>query len=346
MKLDTHSQKLGRWTVLALSISSTTLLFASPQLAPIGGSEIAEFIQMDMRSDNAMSGTDVIVRMDDDTAILTGTARTMAQTERAAARAIATEGVRAVVNQVRIAPAEGILEKAKSALAHQKMFPSEKVIVTSTGSGISLSGQVGSADEKELAREVVSEVPGVVVIRNELAVTFTGGREDSQIEEQLRFITKNDPLCTGLTLKPSVQSGVVTWRGEVGSRAELARLVRRSQVSGVRDVRTSGVRIDGNLAMEGLGDKAYSNEESLTSLRDALDRDSRVNSKSVRVKFENGIVSLKGEVASLGEKEAVESSARCVPGVLRVSNDLEITENPTPRNEMKFTSPPVVKPRH
>lgn len=351
MKPKIHHRKSGHWAALTLiTLGSVTALFASPQLAPSGESEIAEFIQMDVKGDAGMAGADVDIRLDHDIAILTGSARTLAQTERAASRAIASQGVRGVVNQIRVkpAPASDILGRAESALGNQKMFHADNVAVSSTGSRIFLTGKVGTWDEKDLARQLVSEVPGVVAIENDIVVTFASSRDDSQIEEQLRFLIKDDPLCTGLDLTVSVRSGVVTLDGQVGSRGELNRLVRRSRVSGVTDVRVSGLRIDGNLALEGVEDKTYSQRESLTVLRDSLDRDPRIAAKSVRSKLEDGVLTLKGDVGSLSEKDAVESSARCIPGVLHVSNELGIkgaSEIGNNDGEMKFASPPLNLPR-
>ena len=353
MKPKTSHQKAGQWaTFSVIAISSANLLFATPQSAPSGESEVGEFIQMDISSDKKLQGSEMNVRIENGIAIISGTAVTLAQIERATARAIASEGVKVVLNQVSIAsdPSSNIAEKAKTALRKQKIFLADGVVVSAQGSRISLSGKVGALDEKDLAREIVSEIPGVVAIDNNLVVTFEGIREDSQIASQLRFMINDDPLYEGLHLVANVKSGTVSLSGEVGSRGEYDRLVRRSYVTGITDVQVSALSINTDLAMEGLADKEYSQDQSMEALKAALNVDSRIDAKTIQPEMSVGVVTLKGSVPNIAASDAVESTARGIPGILRVSNELKIdggTEIAAARGGLKFASvAPLMKPGH
>ncbi|GAA5122824.1 BON domain-containing protein [Luteolibacter yonseiensis] len=350
MKPKTSHHPAGQWTALSiLVLASAQLSLATPEAAPSGESEVADFIQTDIRADSRLRGAEIDVRIENNIAILTGTANSLAQAERATTRANASEGVLAVSNQVRIKPGKtgDLAARAKAVLAKQKTFTANGVAVTADGSRVLLNGEVGTPDEKDLAREIVSEVPGVLAIENNLTVTYEGIREDSQITEQLHFIIQDDPLYEGLDLVASVKSGTATLSGEVGSRGELDRLIRRSYVTGVTDVQVSNLSINRNLQMEGLVDKNYSREESLAALKGALAADPRIDARTIRSEMADGVITLSGSVRQITESDAVESTARGIPGVLSVSNQLRIsnsgTEMATAKREVESASVPVMQ---
>lgn len=55
-----------------------------------------------------------------------------------------------------------------------------------------------------------------------------------------------------------------------------------------------------------------------------LDAGVSVDAQNCKVIVENGVVTLRGQVASQAEKDSVESLAKAVPGVTRVDNMLEV----------------------
>jgi osmotically-inducible protein OsmY len=349
MKTPSLTHGIGRGIALAVIIGSSSLATATPEAPPEGEDASTEFIQTDVNADTKLEGAKIQVRVEKQIAILTGQSRTLAQAERAAARAIASANVNAVVNQVEVLPNPNIATAAKSVLRDQKMFRANDVTVKVSGPRVSLTGKVGTWDEKDLARELISEVPGVVAIDNKLEITFEGVRTDAQIEEQLRFLIKDDPLYEGLNLAATVKDGTVRLSGEVGSRGEYDRLVRRSYVTGIVDVQISGLSINRQLALEGLDDKDYTTEQSLEALHAALAADSRINAKAIRADMVEGEIALKGSVGNPAEKDAVEATARAIPGVLRVASQLKISSGSGIADgkhaEFKAASPPLMKPR-
>lgn len=331
MKPKNQFLTLGQWALFsAISLGSATHLLATPQMEPSGAAETAEFIQVDFQGDSQLKGATPQIRIDGGVAIITGKAKSISQVERATARAIACSEVRVVVNQMEIEPAPTgkFADRVKLAFKNQKMVRNDDITVTTNGSRVSLSGEVGTADEQDLARKIVSQVAGVTGIDNNLVVNFEGVRTDAQIAAQLKFMISNDPLCTGLDLVVKVKDGTVTLNGDVGSKGEVERLLRRSYVTGIMEVDVSQVSIDRNLAMEGLGDKNYSSDESLEAMKMALEHDSRINAGTIQLAMdESGTMTLNGTVERVAQRDAVESTARNVPGVLKVSNQLRIHDD-------------------
>lgn len=315
----------------AVILGSQSVLLATPEMGPSGPGEIKEFILMEVNSDSHMTGAKINVTFRDGIAILTGTSPTLNQSERAAARALATDGVRGVVNQIRVNPAasaEGVREKALAALKAEPALDASRIDVAVADGSLELKGQVGTWDEQELARDVVSAVKGVSIIENRLEVTFDTVRTDAQIQAQIAHMIADDPLYEGLHLRATVKEGIVTLGGEVGNRGEYDRLVRRAYVTGVFAVKATKLTLNSDLAMEAMGDKDFTPAETLSTLKQALAADNRVEAKNIQLTFNEGVVVLDGVVKSGGERAAAESTSRGVPGVRTVSNQLRVV-NPT-----------------
>lgn len=339
----------SRWTAFSVAtLGSATLLLATPQMDPEGVTEVSEFIQMEIYHDMMMKGSEVTVDVQEGIATLTGSTVSLAQAERAAAKALTSPEVLTVVNRIEISPREegSVLSSARSLLASQKVVGASRISLSISGSHIVLEGEVGSLDERELAREIVSEAPGATAVENNLSVSFLSIRSDKQIAAQLIYTTNDDPLFTGLDINPKVTDGIVTWNGEVGSRGEFDRLIRRSYVTGVFEVDASGVSVNGNLAMEAVEDKNYSPSQSLEALTAAIAHDPRLKSENISADMNQGTITLKGVVQSTAQSDAAELTARCIPGVLTVTNrisvdgDQQIATNP---KDFKAASPKLVE---
>jgi len=151
----------------------------------------------------------------------------------------------------------------------------------------------------------------------------------------------NDPLYDGLHLSVSVKEGMVRLKGEVGTRGEYSRLVRRSSVTGVFDVNADQLKVNGDLAMEAVEDKHFSPDQMNAALADAVKADDRIDANAVSFRLSEGIVTIEGTVIREDEKFAAESTARGVPGVMAVSNRIRVSEA---RPEVAANAP-LVTPR-
>ncbi len=348
MKPSYALKSISRWSAFsAATLGSVALLFATPQMDPEGVIEVSEFIQMEIFHDTMMEGSDVTVEINDGIATLTGTTDSLAQAERAAAKALTSPDVLTVVNRIAISPQEksDILSKAKSLLASQKVIDASRISVSTNGSHIVLDGEAGSIDEGELAREIVSETPGVTAVENHLVIDFLSIRTDEQIAAQLEYTVNDDPLFTGLSIAPKVKDGIVAWKGEVGSRGEFDRLIRSSYVTGVIEVDASNVSVNGDLAMEAVEAKDYTPSQSIEALTAAIKHDPRLESENISADMNQGVITLNGSVESIAKSDAAELTARAIPGVLGVSNRLSVGQGGLAVNhkDFKAASPKLVK---
>lgn len=314
-----------RWMTLAAAIG---LASATPEFGPQGDSETADFIAMDVKADKRMVGCKVEVTVENGIATLNGTALSLEQAERAAARAMATNEVRAVVNRLRIidpiAKDAVLAERVQQRLAKNESIDASRIRVLVDGRKATLTGQVGSWDEQELAREIATEIPGLREINNRLEVTFDTVRTDAAIKAQILHMVHDDPLCDGITVDVKVKDGVVSLGGEVGSSTEKDQLVHRSHVTGVTDVWADDIMINRDLAMEGMRGKVAKPAETLRSLQDAFASDPRLKGADIEASAAGNQVTLTGIVPSDEARAAAESTARGIPGVMIVANEIRI----------------------
>jgi osmotically-inducible protein OsmY len=319
-----------RWMILAAALGTVSVspLTATPQQSPEGSSEISAFIKMDVKGDRQMTGASINATTEKGIVILEGSALSLDQSERAAAYAMATKGVRAVINHVRIVKptvSDDVLgDRILHSLAKSPALDAAKIQVRVQDQRAFLSGEVGTWDEQELARSLAAETPGVREIDNRLAVNFETIRSDGAIKAQILHLVKHDPLYDGVRVDVSVKDGVARISGEVGSHGEKERLIRGARVTGVMDVKGDDIVVNTDLALDGLIDKNFTHAETLASLSDALAMDTRVEGSHINSTLAEGIITLTGTTPTSIAKTAAESTARGLPGVIGVSNELII----------------------
>jgi osmotically-inducible protein OsmY len=314
-----------RWTILAAAIGSAA---ATPELGPSGTVEIADFIAMDVKADRQMNGSKVEVAVEGDLVTLSGTALSLQQAERAVARAKATDGVRAVVNRLRIidpiAKDAVLAERVQQRLGKSPALDAKRVQVSVDKRRAVLRGQIGSWDEQELAREIATEIPGIKEVDNRLEVTFDTVRTDAQIKAQLEYMISDDPLYAGITIDVKVKDGMVDLGGAVGSMSEKEQLVHRSHVTGVTGVKTDDLMVSRELAMEGLSGKVPSEKATLEALSAAIAADPRLKQADIRAEMDKHVMKLSGTVPNEEVRAAAESTARGLPGVSVVANEIQV----------------------
>lgn len=296
-------------------------------MEPTEDIEVADFLQMELYHDEMMADSEITVKIDGGIATLTGTAKSLAQIERATARAYSNREVLSVVNMVSVqaAPNSTIGPATKALLANQKMLDASAIKVASEGSRVILNGEVGSLDESELARELASQTTGVTGVVNNLSVNFLSIRSDEQIAAQLAFEVSDDPIYAGLDIVPTVREGEVFWNGEVGSRGEFSRLIRISYVTGVIEVHANQLAINSDLKMEETEDKDYTPSQSVEAFTASVSADPRLSGTNIRGEFVEGTMIVSGTVETASQSDAAEMTARGIPGILTVNNQLVLS---------------------
>lgn len=334
-----------RWMMLAAAINTAT---ATPEMGPEGGPDTADFIAMDIKADRQLVGCKLDVSVDNSIATVSGTALSLQQAERAVARAKAIDGVRAVVSRVRIvdpvAKDAVLTERVEKRLVSHGAVDATRVKVSVNHRFATLSGEIGSWDEQELVREIATEIPGIAGVENRLEVTFDTVRTDDAIREQIRYMVADNPLFTGVNVDVMVKEGVVSLGGEVGSPGEKDQLVHLSHVTGVTEVWADDIMINSDLAMEGMSGKVPSEHDTLKAFNAAIAADDRLANADIRGELTERVLKLTGTAPTREARTAAESTARGLPGISIVSNEIRVTGEGSTAQNMKDPRVAAVTP--
>lgn len=180
---------------------------------------------------------------------------------------------------------------------------------------VTLSGAVETYAVKMAAEEAAQRVDGVRAVANELTVRTPLTHNDTDIAKAAA-----DALAANVSVPPdaievTVQNGKVTLRGEVNWAFQ-----RVAAVHSVRNLR--GVRDVVNLIQ--LKQPKVSASDVSAGIQRALVRAAEVDADRVRVRTDDGEVTLTGTVRSLSEKWEASSAALRAKGVTRVINNIEV----------------------
>ncbi|MNT19786.1 periplasmic protein [compost metagenome] len=184
------------------------------------------------------------------------------------------------------------------------------------GGTVLLEGITESLIEKRVAEQVVARVEGVSRVENRLRVRAMPQRTDEVIAMHVRNALTEDPYLSERDLVITVQAGVVKLSGHQDALAKkrLAGLVAW-WVPGVTDVEN---------AIAVVPDEEDSDQEILTSIRVAFDKDKLVDALRFHVEVLNGHVTLYGLARSEAERNMAEEDVWMTWGVQGVENRVEI----------------------
>jgi len=194
------------------------------------------------------------------------------------------------------------------------------------GGAVTLSGEVASYPEKLLAAKAVQRVHGVTAIAQEITVRVTGGTNDSDIAREAGEALER-AVDVPESVMASVHDHVVTLSGEVDSRHQWAAAERTVH-------RTRGVTGVLNLITIRPVAMASGVEAAITA---AFVRNARLESRNITVTTSaGGLATLNGTVRSWAECSDAEEACWAAPGVMEVSNRLQIEYDVTDGLQIEY----------
>lgn len=137
---------------------------------------------------------------------------------------------------------DNVIEAKAAMHLSQASFPSSHITVTSYEGNVLLSGEIGTAEEKEKATEIAKSVNEVNRVYNELAVmksvSFTTRMNDSITASKIRAALLDNPKVTITAVKVVVDRGIAYLLGSVTEAEGQAIAKIASKVKGVSKVVT------------------------------------------------------------------------------------------------------------
>lgn len=194
---------------------------------------------------------------------------------------------------------------------------------------VDLKGTVNVFQDKEDADKKAHHIKGVTAVRNEIQVA---GPEvsDQELQQKLVKALEYDRVGYGTTafnaIAVNVQNGVVTLSGHAYGPVDAESAVGLvSNTPGVKDV-VDDIQVDPVSPMDDririAVFRAVYSFPSLTKY--AMDP-----GKPIRISVQNGNVTLYGAVDNQADKDAAGLRANSVPGVFKVTNDLQVANQPS-----------------
>jgi osmotically-inducible protein OsmY len=184
---------------------------------------------------------------------------------------------------------------------------------------VKLTGTVPNYYAKHAAETTALQVKGVLAVKNELQVKYSGIDlpADDEVKEKIKdlFYWNNDIDYSKLDVL--VNNHVVTLMGSVSAiwKVALAENLAHS-VKGV-------AMVINKLAV--VPSQDYRDETIAMDIMDALERNSEIKEETLVVNVIDGVVTLEGNVKSWYESQMVHDTALHTKGVKRIQNNLVIT---------------------
>jgi osmotically-inducible protein OsmY len=218
------------------------------------------------------------------------------------------------------------IEDAAKASYNYRTVLSDEVKVKATDGVVTLTGTVQDQDDKALAADTVSNLPGVVSVDNQIEVKVTKPEHsDDWIAMKVRgeLLVKAHVSATSTTV--DVKDGVVTLSGTVENRAQ--KDLTEAYVNDVANVKS--VKNDLVIKAPAPGDTTTVGEDmddaSITSqVKFALLSHRSTSALATKVITENAVVSITGVAGSDAEKALVTKLAQDTRGVKSVVNNMTV----------------------
>jgi osmotically-inducible protein OsmY len=186
--------------------------------------------------------------------------------------------------------------------------------VTAKDGLITLTGVVDDYSKKIAAENAAKKVKGVKAVAEEITVKYKDSKiSDTEIATTILNVLKGNGEVPESRIAFGIENGVVTLTGEVDWKFQSKAAEEAIKyLPGVELVFNQIIIIP------------YTGNVDKQVIENALGRNVVIYGKNIRVDVAGNVVTLKGTVASVFEKEEAERVAWSAPGVDDVKNDLVI----------------------
>ena len=291
---------------------------------------VVRVVIRELDSDPILAREHIRVSVDLGVVGLEGSVGTRLAKDRAVEVARIVKGVRAILDRIAVTPRErphGELELVVTAvLANDPVTAHQRIAVRAPGGIVHLSGDVDSMGARGIAERDALAVPGVVDVKDDLAVR-PQRRSDDRLAAAVSRILEDDPWLDASRVRVSAHRGIVTLSGGVASAAELARAESDAREASPVRLDAAALQIDpidnDDGTLRAKAEFASEDHEIAQALGDAYLLDPRVRPFSPTVRVRDRVVVLTGVAPTPAALRAAEEDALHVPGVAHVRDDMK-----------------------
>jgi hyperosmotically inducible periplasmic protein len=204
----------------------------------------------------------------------------------------------------------------------------DRVSVKSDNGVVTLTGTLPDRDERALAEDTVSNLPGVVRVDNEITIeSGPAEHSDAWIATKIRMDLLVHANVSATATHVDVHDGVVFLTGTVDNRAQkdLTEAYVKD-IEGVRSVKNDLVVREGDQNDRTAG--AIVDDASITSqVKYALLTHRSTSALKTKITTNGGNVLVRGDADSDAEKDLVTKLTNSVRGVRSVDNEMTVRTN-------------------
>ncbi len=299
--------------------------------------DIEELYEQEISRDENLQSVNITPSFLDGYVTLSGYVENLWQKERLVQIAKAVNGSKGVIDKSRVIglsiDSKDIAKNIANSLYEEEIVEIEELKVSSDDYGrVLIQGEVDSDQERMAAEEAIKRVPGVISVKNSVAVNSSKNRSREELVEDIKYTLSNIVLIDERLIEPVVDGEVASLKGNVGSEIEAEQAKQAAEsVPGIKETRITDLTIvpsfDRTLVFKlSPSDSKYGDEELAAMVDKANYYDTRVFSYDIEVSSKNGIIQLNGLVQSEKAREAAVENANNVLGVRGVKDNLSVGE--------------------
>ena len=299
--------------------------------------DIEELYEQEISRDENLQSVNITPSFLDGYVTLSGYVENLWQKERLVQIAKAVNGSKGVIDKSRVIglsiDSKDIAKNIANSLYEEEIVEIEELKVSSDDYGrVLIQGEVDSDQERMAAEEAIKRVPGVISVKNSVAVNSSKNRSREELVEDIKYTLSNIVLIDERLIEPVVDGEVARLKGNVGSEIEAEQAKQAAEsIPGIKETRITDLTIvpsfDRTLVFKlSPSDSKYGDEELAAMVDKANYYDTRVFSYDIEVSSKNGIIQLNGLVQSEKAREAAIENANNVLGVRGVKDNLSVGE--------------------
>ncbi len=223
------------------------------------------------------------------------------------------------------------IEEAAKASYNLHAVLEDKVTVKANDGIVTLTGSLINKDQKAIAEDTVSSLPGVLRVDNRITFDETAkDYSDMSIAWKIRYQLLVRSSVSNRDTKVFVKDGIVTLTGMAATTAEKELVgVYASETAGTKSVKNEIVVManpaDAKTPVDTKTAAVAVDDASITSqVKYALLTHKSTSALKTKVTTNEGVVAITGVAASNAEKDLVGKLAKDIRGVKSVKNDMTI----------------------
>ncbi len=213
---------------------------------------------------------------------------------------------------------ENIRQDVLDALAADARIDESGINVDVVDGTVYLTGVVPSIIQKRTAQNIIGRIKGILAVNNDIQLSPLYTRSDIDIEADVKAALQRDAWVDEKRIKVRVDDGTVYLEGTAEDVS--ARSAAEDDARAVKGV----VEVVDDIAV--VPAPARLDSEIAEDVRRDVERNVRVKPGQIHVQVADGVVFLRGTVATIAQRWIAEDIARWVPGVVDVVDELRIKD--------------------